>query len=117
MSNSYLSPALEVRTVFNDQYGLFATRPIAKGEILTIWGGLVYPMADFRALPSEIRERSLQIESEFFLVPHQIEDADFVNHSCNPNAGVQGQSMLIAMRDIATGEEICFDYAMTDSCD
>ncbi|MHB8630096.1 MAG: SET domain-containing protein-lysine N-methyltransferase [Aggregatilineales bacterium] len=38
-----------------------------------------------------------------------------INHSCDPNAGVKGQNVLVARRDIAPGEEICFDYETTDT--
>ena len=37
-----------------------------------------------------------------------------LNHSCEPNLGVQGQIAFVTMRDIATDEELTFDYAMTD---
>ena len=40
--------------------------------------------------------------------------ADWVNHSCDPNAGLVGQIVLVALRDIKVGEEICFDYATSD---
>lgn len=40
------------------------------------------------------------------------EPSSFVNHSCDPNAGFQGQIVLMAMRPIRAGEEITFDYAM-----
>jgi hypothetical protein len=43
------------------------------------------------------------------------EPADFINHSCDPNCGLQGQIILVAMTDIQPGEEVTFDYAMTDS--
>ena len=43
--------------------------------------------------------------------------ADFVNHSCDPNCGIVGSILLVTMRDIEAGEELCFDYAMTDSDD
>ncbi len=36
----------------------------------------------------------------------------YVNHSCDPNAGFQGQIVLVAMRPIHVNEEITFDYAM-----
>ena len=36
----------------------------------------------------------------------------FVNHSCQPNSGVRGVQ-LIALREIRTGEHICFDYSTT----
>ena len=37
----------------------------------------------------------------------------FANHSCDPSCGVKGRS-LVALRDISAGEEITFDYAMTE---
>ena len=44
----------------------------------------------------------------------------FVNHCCNPNCGIQvneaGAHDYVAMRDISTGDEITFDYAMQNYC-
>ena len=37
-----------------------------------------------------------------------------LNHSCDPNVGVQGQIAFVAMRDIAADDELTVDYAMTD---
>ena len=45
------------------------------------------------------------------------DDADYVNHSCDPNCGIVGSVLLVTMRDVAAGEELCFDYAMTDTDD
>src|SRR6516165_3310796 len=42
---------------------------------------------------------------------------DFQNHSCEPNIGVQGQIVFVAMRDIAAGEELTHDWATTDDED
>jgi hypothetical protein len=38
----------------------------------------------------------------------------FSNHSCDPNIGVQGQIIFVAMRDIDAGEELTHDWATTD---
>jgi hypothetical protein len=42
---------------------------------------------------------------------------DFINHSCEPNCRVEfrpdGRAMSVALRDIAPGEELTFDYATT----
>jgi uncharacterized protein len=38
----------------------------------------------------------------------------FLNHSCEPNVGIQGQIVFVAMRDIAAGEELTLDYATID---
>lgn len=112
------SPALRVGEMPHKRgRGVFAARPIAKGEVLVVWGGKLYAGPDFRALSEHDRSFGFQVDDEMFLVTidaaHDV--ADFVNHSCAPNAGLSGQISLIAMRDIAAGEEICFDYAMTDS--
>lgn len=45
----------------------------------------------------------------------EVEAADFWNHSCDPNCGISGQLKIVAMRDIEPGEEVTFDYAMSES--
>ena len=40
--------------------------------------------------------------------------AKFLNHSCNPNAGIQGKVKITALRDIKKGEEITIDYSITE---
>ena len=35
----------------------------------------------------------------------------FVNHSCDPNAGIWQERLLVAIRPIAEGEQILFDYS------
>jgi len=37
-----------------------------------------------------------------------------LNHSCEPNLGLQGQVVFVAIRDMAADEELTIDYAMTD---
>ena len=49
--------------------------------------------------------------------PPPFSPADLVNHSCEPNCGIIGSCVMVAMRDVAAGEELCFDYAMTDTND
>lgn len=34
----------------------------------------------------------------------------FLNHSCEPNVGVQGQTVFVALRDVLVGEELTLDY-------
>ncbi len=40
-----------------------------------------------------------------------------MNHSCEPNVGVQGEMEFVALADIPAGEELTFDYAMTEDGD
>ena len=95
---------------------LFARAPLAKGEILVTWGGVIVTSAALAALPEFAQHRTVQVEDDLYLTSGMIDDdADCVNHSCNPTAALSGQITLIAFRDITPGEEINFDYAMTDA--
>jgi hypothetical protein len=110
---SHLSPALGSRPV-NGGRGVFAKRRIRAGEVLAVWGGEVMPERRFNQLPPERQRISVQIEEDLYLAPAVEGPAEWVNHSCHPNAGVLGQVSLVAMRDIEVGEEVCYDYAMSD---
>ena len=114
--SSYLSSKLEGR-LKADKSGnsIFALEPIKKGELIAVFGGVVYEWETFIHLPERERSLCLQVEDRHFLVPRPIGEGDYVNHSCNPNAGLSGQIGLVAMRDIQIGEEVCFDYAMCDT--
>jgi SET domain-containing protein len=114
--SSYISPKVEAREVpEKGGRGCFTTVPIASGEVIAVWGGVIVTLQQLNELPDDMQHRSIQIEEEFYLAPpEQAEVADYVNHSCNPNAGLRGQVVLVAMRDIPSSEEICFDYAMSD---
>jgi hypothetical protein len=80
-----------------------------------MWGGDIVVGEKLGALSPTARRHSVQVEENLYLVPHHLpEPADFVNHSCDPNAGLSGQITLVAMRDIQPGEEITYDYAMSD---
>lgn len=95
-------------------HGVFAIELVKAGEILVIWGGSVYSSAELERIPN--LSLGVQVDDDLYLVPHpeEVGPGDWVNHSCQPNAGIGGQISVIAMRDIAPGEEVCYDYAMTD---
>ena len=64
------------------------------------------------------QSRSIQVDHDLFLVSGEVPEAgDMLNHSCEPNCGVIGSAVIVAMRDIEIGEELTFDYAMTDASD
>jgi len=41
---------------------------------------------------------------------HVCHPVNFLNHSCEPNAGYDGANGILALRRITAGEEICMDY-------
>jgi SET domain-containing protein len=54
----------------------------------------------------------MQISPELFISPSGKAD-DFVNHSCDPNCALYFENdglVLRAIKDIASGEELSFDY-------
>jgi hypothetical protein len=114
--SSYLSPKLEGRPKADGNgNGIFTLQPLKKGELVAVFGGVVYEWDTFINLSDRDRSLCLQVEDRLFLVPRPIGEGDYVNHSCNPNAGLSGQIGLVAIRDIHPGEEVCFDYAMCDT--
>jgi hypothetical protein len=97
--------------------GIFATRRLEVGELVSMWGGIVLTLDELAALPDRERDYAVQIEEGLVLTTPMREaaSADFINHSCEPNLGLDGPISLRVMREILPGDELSFDYAMTDS--
>jgi hypothetical protein len=112
---SYHSPKLQPRQI-NGKGGraLVVREPVAKGELVVVWGGEVVQGSALGALSPAERLLTIQVEEDLYLVSAQDGPADWVNHSCNPNCGLSGQIGLVALRRLEPGEEVCFDYAMSD---
>ena len=88
------------------------------GTIIATFGGTVMKRANFETHPLEQRSRSIQIEGDqFMLGPVSRESGDSINHSCSPNCQLRNATQLIAMHDIAIGEELTYDYATSDASD
>jgi SET domain-containing protein len=97
--------------------GNFAIRSIQSNETITVFGGYVFTLETYHFLPAQLKHFCYQVHHDPVLLygpveTDQISDGDFFNHSCSPNAGFQTSIHLVAMRDIAPGEEVTFDYAM-----
>lgn len=113
----YLAPKAAARLKSHREYGVYAVETIHKDELIAVWGGEVVPQEKFNTLPERLKRLSIQVEEGLFLVALREGPGDYVNHSCDPNSGLSGQIGLVAMREIAVGEEITFDYAMSDVTD
>jgi len=116
--NNWLNPKIEPKKSDTEGNGEFAVEDIIKGEVLAVFGGHIMTRIERDNLPENVRYLSLGIDDNMFIGPKNIDetdDADWFNHSCEPNAGLKGQIFLVAMRDIKIGEEITFDYVMSCS--
>jgi SET domain-containing protein len=115
---SYRSPKTVVKPSGISGRGLYAGAAIARREIVCVKAGHLLDRAGLAEYQGVIRDADLQVADGLFLAPvapDEFEDVMmFLNHSCEPNVGVQGQIVFVAMRDVAPGEELTLDYAMID---
>jgi uncharacterized protein len=96
--------------------GVHAVEAIAAGEVVAVKGGHVVTGSVVAGLPEAIRDSAFPIAPGLFLAALSVDEYDGVmmrvNHSCEPNAGMGGNALLVSMRDIAAGEELTTDYAL-----
>ena len=118
---SYLSSKTAVQESAIHGRGLFAIAPIARGEIVAVKCGHIINRSTLRELQARLGPAEIQIGDDLFICPVTEGEREgsmiFSNHSCEPNIGVRGQITFVAMRDIAAGEELTHDWAMTDDDD
>lgn len=112
---SYLNSKCEARELKEGGCGVFALQKINQGELVSLWGGKIIRKDELAPSMPRFTQRVIQIDEGLYLLTvGPKEPNDCFNHSCEPNLGFLGQIGLVAMRDIDTGEELTFDYAMSD---
>ena len=121
--HSYLSPKCTVKKSKLSGKGVFAKQDIAKDELVSLWGGVVYSTKETEKLSKKYPQFSthtVSICEGFYLGPINntgFDDVELFNHGCEPNIGVKGQIVLVARRNIKAGEELLFDYDTTETTD
>jgi hypothetical protein len=115
---SYLSTKTAVRPSVIHGKGLFAAAPIKKGEVVCVKGGHIFTRQYLKGIVARLGPAEVQIADDLFIGPLDEDEREgsmiYSNHSCDPNVGVQGQIVFVAMRDIEVGDELTHDWAMTD---
>ncbi|HEY4843330.1 MAG TPA: SET domain-containing protein-lysine N-methyltransferase [Terriglobales bacterium] len=101
-------------------HGCYTTKPIRKGTLIIDYVGehLSYEQADdlYDDFPNTYLfglDGGKRIIDGYGV-------AAFVNHSCEPNCEtdqIRGKMWIIALRDIAAGEELTYDYNLYDGED
>lgn len=118
---SYISPKAAVKESPIQGRGLFAIEAIEEGEIVCVKGGAVFTRERLREVARRLGPSEIQVADDLFIGPLREDEREgsmiFSNHSCEPNLGVRGQIVFVAMRSIAAGEELTHDWAMTDDDD
>jgi len=121
---SYFNPKIELRGTGDSRRGegLFSREKIMKGELIEDYHGetQVLSKREVAQLPRRWQDWCWEIDDEHEFCPKDFVNPAigwFMNHSCDPNVGSLAGDLYrhVAMRDIEVGEEITYDYAMTDS--
>lgn len=118
MTASYLSPSAAVQAHPAWGLGTVAVQRIPAGSVVAAFGGRVAVRDEIDRLPTDRQARSMQVDDRLYLeAAERPEDADRVTHSCEPNCGMRGSNVLVAMRDIEPGDWLTFDYGTCDGSD
>ncbi len=94
---------------------VFATLPFAPGEVVTRFSGRRVGPDRARGSRQGADDRFVQVAPAEYMGPSGRVD-DLVNHHCDPNTGLRFTPdgvFLVAIRPIAAGEEIGWDYSTT----
>ncbi len=98
--------------------GVMATQPIAPGEVVAVKGGHIVERQTLLSLPEQLQNSEIGIADGLHLAAlHADEYEDvmlFFNHCCDPNIGLDGNTVFVAMREVSVGDELTIDYAMID---
>ena len=118
---SYISPKAVVRESRIHGRGLFAAEAFGAGEVVCVKGGYVFDRAALKSMPAWYGAAEIQVAEDLFIGPLSEDEREgsmvFSNHSCEPNVGVRGQIVFVAMRAVEAGEELTHDWATTDDDD
>ena len=103
----------EVRQSPGMGWGLFARKDIAEGDFILEYTGAKIPTKVADASDSRYL---FEIDSKWTIDGEGQENyARWINHSCDPNCEadeVEGRIFIKALRNIAAGEELHYDYGL-----
>ncbi len=94
---------------------LLALDNIAKDKEIARFDGPIYKAEKCTDLPKDVADHAIQISEHEW--QESSGNARFINHSCDPNCGIKGLNILVAMKDIVKGQELTWDYDMTEDSD
>lgn len=98
------------------KFGLFAIRPIKAGEVVFVVKGDPVHIDIKNKKESMKYPNAIGVSRGNWVNPHRGNPLVYLNHSCEPNAGVKGSVTIVSLRNIKKGEHITIDYSTTE-CD
>lgn len=114
--HNYVSPSIESYTTEHWENGLRVRsgEKIIQWDVVAMFWWKVYSLEDYFLLDPEVQKWHIAVWEWFTIWAwsrFEVDDGDFVNHSCDPNCEIVWQIELRAIRDIEAWEEPCFDYS------
>ncbi len=97
-------------------FGLFAKKEIKKGEIIFLAKGKQVRIKIKDKTDSALLPNAIGYDVGVWLDPLVDNALNYLNHSCDPNAGIKGKVTVTALKNIKKGEHITIDYSITE-CD
>ena len=96
--------------------GLFALKNFKKNELILSINGKTIETEKPKLFSKEIQDHWFPFDkkgkNKYYVLPNI--PWKYLNHSCNPNAGIKNNKNIVAIKSIKKGEEITFDYAMNN---
>jgi SET domain-containing protein len=113
------NPNVSRKDTYKYGLGVFALKYIQAGELISSFkGGKIYTADHAMNLPNDPPDfagrHAVQFGDHLWQDGQIDRIARYVAHSCNPNCGIRNLFDIVSMRDIRAGEEITWDYAMTE---
>ncbi len=105
------NPKVRVRATKRYGRGVFAVANIKKGELIAEFDGQILDN-DFEEWTKDLQNHAIQFAKDKWRDSKGI--ARWINHSCEPNCGIKNLFQVVAMRPIEKGEQITWDYEMTE---
>lgn len=92
--------------------GVILNRDVKKDEVIFIFKGkeICYTGETYRQ-----GQNWLQVGYVRWIEPTPNTPGVYLNHSCNPTAGIHGRNTIVAMRPLKKGEEVTIDYALSET--
>lgn len=92
--------------------GVFSKKSYKKGQTIFILKGQPKHLRVSGPDESKVGPNWIGMSENEWLDPEPT--YQFLNHSCNPNMGIKGKVTFVALRKIKSGEELTFDYSITE---
>ena len=92
----------------------FAEQDISAGTRIAVFTGETYQSDTALGLPEIMRDHAIQIGPNEFVFGYK-GLAHCLCHSCDPNCGIRNLTEIFAVRDIAEGEQLTWDYRCSEN--